>query len=278
MVALMQNWVVRKPVAASRGGVVASQNGVAATVGAEILAAGGSAVDAVVAAAFALAVREPWNSGLGGIGFMVVQPPGGARAEIVDFGPIAPAGLDTASYALTGETITELFTWPRVEGDRNMHGPLSFAIPSAVRGYALAVERFGRTPWRDLVAPAVALARAGLPVDWYVTLKTANAAEDLRRYDESRRVWLPDNLPPVFGWVTYLTKVTRPILCAPAQPIGSVDRHGRSAADTSPSWKLAECRRACHPSSIASPAAGEASQSSNTPCWPHRFPLPPRQC
>src|SRR5204862_143902 len=76
-------------------------------------------------------------------------------------------------------------------------GPLSFAIPSAVRGYALAVERFGRTPWRELVAPAVALARAGLPVDWYVTLKTANAAEDLRRYDESRRVWLPDNLPPV---------------------------------------------------------------------------------
>src|SRR5438067_6414030 len=197
MASLMQNWVVRKPVAASRGGIVAAQNGVAAAVGAEILAAGGSAVDAVVATAFALSVREPWNSGLGGIGFMVVSPPGGGRAEIVDFGPISPAGLDPDAYPLTGETITELFTWPRVEGDRNMHGPLSFAIPSAVRAYALAVERFGRTPWRDLVGPAVALARAGLPVDWYVTLKTANAAEDLRRYDESRRVWLPDDLPPV---------------------------------------------------------------------------------
>src|SRR6266404_887429 len=197
MAPLMQNWVVKKPAAVSRGGIVASQNGVAAAIGADVLAGGGSAVDAVVAAAFALAVREPWNSGLGGIGFMVVQPPGGARAEIVDFGPIAPAGLDTASYALTGETITELFTWPRVEGDRNMHGPLSFAIPSAVRGYALAVERFGRTPWRDLLAPAVALARQGLPVDWFVTLKAASAAEDLRRYDESRRVWLPDDLPPV---------------------------------------------------------------------------------
>src|SRR5256714_10925261 len=92
MVALMQNWVVRKPVAASRGGVVASQNGVAAQVGAEILAAGGTAVDAVVATAFALAVREPWNSGLGGIGFMVVHPPGGGRVEVVDFGPVAPAG------------------------------------------------------------------------------------------------------------------------------------------------------------------------------------------
>jgi gamma-glutamyltranspeptidase / glutathione hydrolase len=197
MPALMQNWVVRKPVAASRGGVVAAQNGVAARVGAEILAAGGSAVDAAVATAFALAVREPWNSGLGGIGFMVVQPPGGGRAEVVDFGPIAPFGIDLDAYKLTDETATELFTWPRVEGDRNMHGPLSFAIPSAVRGYALAVERFGRTPWRDLVAPAVALAKQGLPVDWWVTLKTAAAAADLRRYDESRHIWLPDGLPPV---------------------------------------------------------------------------------
>src|SRR4051812_49108343 len=194
---LMQNWIVRKPVAVSRGGIVASQNGVAAAIGADVLAGGGSAVDAVVATAFALAVREPWNSGLGGIGFMVVQPPGGARVEVVDFGPVAPADLDPAAYPLTGETRTELFTWPRVESDRNMHGPLSFAVPSTVRGYAAAVERFGRTPWRDLVAPAAALARTGLPVDWYVTLKTANAAEDLRRYDESRRVWLPDDLPPV---------------------------------------------------------------------------------
>ena len=197
MAQLMQNWRVRKPVAASRGGVVAAQNGVAAAVGAEVLAAGGSAVDAVVATAFALAVREPWNSGLGGIGFMVVHAPGASRAEIVDFGPVAPQRLDPADYKLTGETVTELFTWPRVEGDRNMHGPPSFAIPSAVRGYAAAVERFGRMPWRDLVAPAAALARGGLPVDGWVTLKTASAAADLRRYDESRRVWLPSGLPPV---------------------------------------------------------------------------------
>ncbi len=215
MAAPVQNWVVRKPVAASRGGLVAAQNGVAARVGAEVLANGGSAVDAVVATAFALAVREPWNSGLGGIGFMVVMPPGGGRAEVVDFGPIAPAKLDPAAYQLTGETATELFTWPRVEGDRNMHGPLSVAIPSAVRGYAAAVERFGRTPWRELVAPAVALARQGLPVDWWVTLKTAAAAEDLRRYDESRQVWLPDDLPPV----------SPPVGEAPPLDAGTARRH-----------------------------------------------------
>ena len=197
MDALTQNWTVRKPPVATRNGIVASQNGVTARIGADILAAGGTAVDAVVATAFALSVREPWNSGLGGIGFMVVHPAGGARAEVVDFGPVAPAGLDPALFPLTEETRTELFTWAQVVDDRNAHGPLSFMIPSAVRGYARAVERFGRLPWRDLVAPAVALARQGLPVDWYVTLKVANAAEDLRRYDESRRIYLPDGLPPV---------------------------------------------------------------------------------
>jgi len=197
MDALTQNWIVRKPPVATKGGIVASQNGVAAKVGAEILAAGGTAVDAVVATAFALSVREPWNSGLGGIGFMVVHPAGGARAEVVDFGPVAPAALDPALFPLMEETRTELFTWARVVDDRNVHGSLSFMVPSAVRGYALAVERFGRLPWRDLVAPAVALAKEGLPVDWYTTLRIANFAHDLRRYDESRRIYLPDGLPPV---------------------------------------------------------------------------------
>jgi gamma-glutamyltranspeptidase / glutathione hydrolase len=197
MDALTQNWLVRKPAVATKGGVVASQNGAAAHIGAEILAAGGTAVDAVVATAFALSVREPWNSGLGGIGFMVVHPAGGTRAEVVDFGPVAPAGLDPALFPLTGDIRTELFTWPKVVEDRNIHGPLSFMVPSAVRGYARAVERFGRLPWRELVAPAVALAKEGLPVDWYATLRIANFAHDLRRYDESRRIYLPDGLPPV---------------------------------------------------------------------------------
>jgi gamma-glutamyltranspeptidase/glutathione hydrolase len=194
---LTQNWEIRKPGTSSQRGIVASQNATAASVGAEILAAGGTAVDAAVATAFALTAVEPWNSGLGGIGFLVVQQADTNRAEVVDFGPISPSGLDPAAYPLTGEMRTELFTWAQVVGDRNMHGPLSFMIPSAVRGYALAVERFGRMPWRELIAPAVSLAKEGLPVDWFTTVKIASAAADLWRYDESRRIWLPDGLPPV---------------------------------------------------------------------------------
>jgi gamma-glutamyltranspeptidase / glutathione hydrolase len=204
---LSQHWEVRKPGVSSKRGLVASQSGTAAAVGAEILAAGGTAVDAAVATAFALTALEPWNSGLGGIGFMVVHEAGAACATAIDFGPVAPHGLDPTAFPLTGGTRTELFTWPQVEGDRNIHGPLSFATPSAVRGYATAVERFGRLPWRDLLAPAVKLARQGHRVDWFTTIKVAAAAAELRLYDESRRIWLPKNLLPVCpaeGDATYL--------------------------------------------------------------------------
>jgi gamma-glutamyltranspeptidase/glutathione hydrolase len=194
---LTQHWAVSKPSVATRCGIVAAQQRAAAETGAAILAEGGNAVDAAVATAFALAALEPWNSGLGGVGFMVVHPAGVPRAEIVDFGPVAPHALDPAAYPLAGGTRTELFSWPRVEGDRNIDGPLSFAIPSAVAGLALAVERFGRLPWRELVTPAAALAREGLPVDWWTTLKVANAASGLRRWEASRGIWLPDGLPPV---------------------------------------------------------------------------------
>ena len=192
-----QNWQVTKPGASGRRGMVASQSRDAALAGVAALDAGGNAVDAAVATALALAAVEPWNSGLGGIGFAVVHRAGQARAEVVDFGPRAPRGLDASAFRLTGGTTRDLFSWPAVEGDANIHGPLSFVVPSAVAGYAEMHERWGRLPLDRLMAPAVALARRGLAQDWYTTLKVAHSASILRRYEESARIYLPDGLPPV---------------------------------------------------------------------------------
>ena len=191
-----QHWTLRKPAARGEGGMVASQAKEAADAGAEILRAGGSAADAAVAAAFALAVVEPWNSGLGGIGFAQVMAPGGP-GETFDFGPVAPRGLDASAYKLTGAVKKDLFTWPEVVGDANIHGPTSALIPSAVAGYALLHARHGRLPIRDVLAPAVALAKRGLSQDWFTTLKVANSASVLRLYEESARIYLPGGLPPV---------------------------------------------------------------------------------
>ena len=192
-----QHWHVEKPAASGRRGMVVAQSKNAAEAGVAVLDAGGNAVDAAVATALALAAVEPWNSGLGGIGHALVHRGGQARAEWVDFGPTAPGRLDGARFKLTGRVAADLFGWPEVEGDVNIHGPLSFVIPSAVAGYAEMHGRWGRLPLSEVAAPALALARRGLPQDWFTTLKIANSAAILRRYPESARVYLRDGLPPV---------------------------------------------------------------------------------
>ena len=194
---LTQNWQVTKPAATGRRGMVVSQSRDAALAGIAVLDAGGNAVDAAVATALSLAAVEPWNSGLGGIGFAMVHRAGQSRADVVDFGPRAPGRLDPARFPLTGATAADLFGWPAVEGDVNVHGPLSFAIPSALAGYEVMLARWGQLPWAEIVAPAQALARRGLSQDWFTTLKIAVQAAILRRYPESARIYLPDGLPPV---------------------------------------------------------------------------------
>jgi len=196
---LVQNWNVRKPVARSRGGIVATQNRIAGEVGARVLAAGGNAVDAAVATGFALAAVEPWNSGLGGIGFMLVYLAKENRVHVVDFGPISPRALDPADYPLVGGGVTtrDLFTWPTVKEDRNVHGPLSIAVPGHPDGLGLVLEKFGTLSFSEVLAPAIALAERGIAVDWYLTLKVATMARELARYESTRAVWLPSGFPPV---------------------------------------------------------------------------------
>src|SRR5437773_11188239 len=88
----------RKVVVTSAAGIVASQSRLAASVGAEVLAAGGNAVDAAVATSFALGVLEPWMSGIGGGGYLVVAPSDGTPPQVVDCRMGAPAALDPGHY------------------------------------------------------------------------------------------------------------------------------------------------------------------------------------
>ena len=192
-----QNWIVRKPLARSRHGIVASQNRIAAAAGAKVLAGGGNAVDAAVATSFALAAVEPWNSGLGGVGFMLIYLAREKRVQTIDFGPISPRGLNPADYPLTGGYTTDLFTWPTVKDDRNVHGPLSFAVPGQVDGLALAHQRYGTRAFADLLQPAIELAEQGIAVDWFLTLKVATMARELSRNATTREHWLPHGMPPV---------------------------------------------------------------------------------
>ena len=165
---------VRKPAVTSKGGIVASQSRRAAEVGAQVLAAGGDCVDAIVATTFALNVLEPWNSGIGGGGAMVLYRAKENRTEVIDYGMCAPQSLRTTDYPLSGEgAASDLFPWPRVKDDRNIHGPGSVAVPGVVAGMEEAHRRYAKMPWKDLVAPAAALAGEGRRCDWLTLLPLA---------------------------------------------------------------------------------------------------------
>src|SRR3546814_1991640 len=97
---LHQNWQVRKPAVRGRKGLVASQHLAAAEIGADVLRAGGNAVDAAVATSFAVSVIEPWMSGIGGGSYMQIGLAKAAKVRTVCFGMTAPQKLDLRDYSL----------------------------------------------------------------------------------------------------------------------------------------------------------------------------------
>jgi gamma-glutamyltranspeptidase/glutathione hydrolase len=191
---------IRKPAVTSKGGIVASQSRRAAEIGAEVLAAGGDCIDAVVATTFALGVLEPWMSGAGGGGAMVLYRAKEDRYEVIDYGMRSPDSLRVADYPLTAGAASDIFPWPRVKDDRNLQGPGSIAVPGVVAGMEEAHRRHAKMPWQELLAPSVKLAGRGLAVDWWTTVMISSVAADLRRYPASAAAYLRDGLPPNPQW------------------------------------------------------------------------------
>ncbi|RAI39129.1 gamma-glutamyltransferase [Rhodoplanes roseus] len=174
-----------------RHGMVASQEAEASRIGAAVLARGGNAVDAAVATAFALAVTLPRAGNLGGGGFLVLHRAGG-EAVTIDFRETAPAAA-TATMFLDAAGNAD----PR----KSRFSASAIAVPGSVAGLALAHQRFGsgRLTLAELIAPAVRLARAGVPVtgDLFETLTLAERR--LGQWPSSARVFLKDGRPPAEG-------------------------------------------------------------------------------
>ena len=205
-------WQFRKALVTSHRGIVAAKHPLAARAGVEMLNRGGNAVDAAVATAFAIGVLEPWMSGLGGGGYMVVGRPApsaaglplsdagppaapGDAATVIEFGMRAPLAAHAGMFELEDGYDTELFGWRRVRGQANIHGPRSVAVPGVPAGLTLALQRLGTMPLAAVLQPAIALARDGFPVDWTTTLQVALDAATLRQYESAASLFMPDGLP-----------------------------------------------------------------------------------
>lgn len=189
---------VRKPSVRSHGGIVVTQNRVASQIGARVLKEGGHAVDAAVAAAFAIGVVEPWMSGIGGVGAMLVRQAESGKVTAIDFGGRSPKGLRNEDFPLAGgRDEGNLFGWPLVVDNRNTVGAKALVAPTEPAGVALAHKMFGTKPWRALLAPAIELAELGPIVDWHTMLVVASGLGDLLKDPGASRRFLRGGLPPV---------------------------------------------------------------------------------
>jgi len=195
---VQEHWQIRKAAVTGNAGLVASQHHLASDVGAEVLRSGGNAVDAAVATGLAIGTIEPWMSGIGGGGYMTVYLAAEDRVRVVEFGMRAPFAAVPEDYPLTGgESGADTFNWPAVVDNTNVEGPLSIAVPGYIKGISLALDSFGSMDWADIIEPACQLAEWGLPIDWYTTQKITGLARALNKFDETRRIYLSDGLPPV---------------------------------------------------------------------------------
>ena len=137
-------------------GMVVAQEATAARIGVDILQKGGNAVDAAVATGFALAVTYPRAGNIGGGGFMVIHRAGGGDVTI-DYRETAPAAINSKSF---------LDAEGSADPQKSRESALGIGVPGTVAGLALAAEKYGSGKFTlaQLIAPAIALARDGVPI------------------------------------------------------------------------------------------------------------------
>jgi gamma-glutamyltranspeptidase/glutathione hydrolase len=164
----------------TRHAMVVSAHPLASQVGVEVLQNGGNAIDAAVAVHFALAVVHPAAGNIGGGGFMVYRTSEGEYHSL-DYREKAPSGATRNMY---------LDTFGEVDPEKSQLGYLAAGVPGSVDGMATIHEKFGTKSWKELVKPAIKLAREG----FLLTEKEANGLNSIRDDVEKYNMTTPEFL------------------------------------------------------------------------------------
>ncbi len=176
---------VDSPVVAQHA-MVASEHPLSSQIGADVIHRGGNAIDAAVAVGFAQAVVNPRAGNIGGGGFLVYRSADGT-VYALDYREKAPAAasrdmyLDAAGNLTSGSTL----------------GAKAAGVPGSVAGLWAMHHRFGHLPWRDLVAPAIALARDGHVID--TARAEFLASTKLRHFPATTALFAPGGHPLAAG-------------------------------------------------------------------------------
>jgi len=173
----------------TRDGIVATSHVQASVAGAQILAKGGSAVDAAIAANAVLGVTEPMMNGIGGDLFAIYWEAKTGKVY----------GLNSSGWAPRGLTEQHL----RSKGITSMPeaGIDSVTVPGAVAGWNALQARFGKLAWKEIFQPAIYYADHGYPVPELIHAFWAEAVPTISADSESRRVYLPNGTAPAVGQV-----------------------------------------------------------------------------
>jgi len=167
----------------ARHGMVVAQEARAARIGAEFLAKGGNAVDAAVATGFALAVTYPRAGNIGGGGYMVIHLARANRQIAIDYRETAPKA-----------TTPDIFLNEKGDPDprKSRDSALSIGVPGTVAGLAMAHQRFGSGLFSlaELIAPAIKLAREGIPIEDDVADSLPRVQTRIARWPASAKIFL----------------------------------------------------------------------------------------
>jgi gamma-glutamyltranspeptidase / glutathione hydrolase len=184
----------KQPATGSRGMVV-TNHPLATGAGLEMLAAGGNAIDAAIAALFTLTIVEPMMVGILGGGMAHIRLADG-RHTVMDGLSTVPGAVRPGMYrpvSLTDAANLE------TEGRENATGPKSVAVPGTLKGWCETLRRFGTLPLADVMEPAIRHAQRGFVVTPYLSECIAETAADLANDAEIARLLLPDGSPITAG-------------------------------------------------------------------------------
>ncbi|OTB11664.1 hypothetical protein K445DRAFT_321829 [Daldinia sp. EC12] len=140
----------QRPLSFEKNGAVASAGDICSRVGTSIIHRGGNAVDAAVATDFCLGVTHSWIAGLGGGGYAIVRDSSG-KSECVDFRETAPAASDRDMFNTNPNASTT--------------GGLASGTPGQLRGLEYLHKRYGKLPWKEVIDPAIKVARGGFTIN-----------------------------------------------------------------------------------------------------------------
>jgi gamma-glutamyltranspeptidase / glutathione hydrolase len=183
----------RVPLAVGTGGAVATVDPDATRVGLEVLAAGGNAADAAVAAAAALGVSEPYSAGIGGGGFFVYFDAATGQVTTID-------GRETAPLAMGASAFLDDAGQPLPFQEAVQSG-LSVGTPGTLLTWQRALEEFGTLSLSDALQGGIKLADDGFVVDETFRQQTADNEAKFRRFAPTAELFLPGGALPEVGSV-----------------------------------------------------------------------------